>query len=123
MPEPFGYWLARVHKPYRTGMARKTIVRTITVSDISGTRNASLTRFSFNGRALEIDLTPGERATLRSLVISYGSYGRQVPAGTDRERRAYFAEVRRWGREHGWTVSGKGHVPKALLEAYSAAHR
>jgi hypothetical protein len=102
-------------------MVTKRIVRHVTVSDLSGLQGAAVTRFSYRGRALEIDLTSPERATLRSLVQVYGSYGRRVPAGTDRERRQYMAAARAWGREHGWQVSDRGHVPKALLAAYEAA--
>jgi len=104
-------------------MATKRIVRTITISDISGNQSASLTRFSYRGRAYEIDLTSSERAELRSLVLGCGSYGRRVPAGTDRERRLYFADVRQWGREQGKAVNGRGHIPRRLLAEYEAAHR
>lgn len=38
------------------------------------------------------------------------------------KRPATAAEVRAWGREHGFTTGNRGHLPEALVKAYNHRH-
>lgn len=87
--------------------------------------------FSLDGVAYEIDLTDGNAAQLRDALQPYLAAGRRVSGrattgSAQRSRRRSgqrdLAPVRAWAKENGHSVSERGRVPAAVLEAYDAAH-
>ena len=98
--------------------------------------------FSLDGTAYEIDLTDDNAAALRAAFAPYLAAGRSISRGTASARPAAsgggsgssagrkqkragqrdYTPVREWAAAHGYTVSERGRVPAAVLEAYDAAH-
>lgn len=106
--------------------------------------------FSLDGTAYEIDLTDENAAALRDALAPYIAAGRSVSArsasaqrssgasrgqrsggsgaastGGRRQRRSGqrdYGPVREWAAQNGYTLSERGRVPAAVLEAYDAAH-
>jgi len=113
-------------------MARKIVHQL--VDDIDGTvldpGQGQTVLFSLDGIAYEIDLTDRNADALREALSPYVSAGRAVSGGRGRRSstragsagRRDLAAVRTWARENGRTVSDRGRVPAAVLEAYDAAH-
>lgn len=113
-------------------MARR-IVHQI-VDDLDGTvldvGEGETVSFSLDGVAYEIDLTESHAAALRDLLAPYMEAGRGITttvAGgqTSRKRRRTgqtdYGPVREWAKANGYSVSERGRVPAAVLEAYEAA--
>jgi len=99
--------------------------------------------FSLDGVAYEIDLTDDNAAALREAFAPYIAAARSVSARTGAarasgsgraasargaartQRRAGqrdYGPVREWAAQNGYTLSERGRVPAAVLEAYDAAH-
>ncbi|MBN9155339.1 MAG: Lsr2 family protein [Microbacterium sp.] len=88
--------------------------------------------FSLDGVAYEIDLTDENAAALRAAFAPYISAARSIStrrpstAGASRPRRRTgqqdYSAVRAWAKENGYTLSDRGRVPAAVLEAFEAAH-
>ncbi|CAI9387026.1 Lsr2 family protein [Microbacterium sp. T2.11-28] len=98
--------------------------------------------FSLDGVAYEIDLTDENAAALRDAFAPYIAAARSVSArtgasrastgtrsaaarGTRTQRRAGqrdYGPVREWAAKNGYTLSERGRVPAAVLEAFDAAH-
>ncbi|MGP3536400.1 histone-like nucleoid-structuring protein Lsr2 [Microbacterium sp. RD1] len=87
--------------------------------------------FSLDGVAYEIDLTESNAASLRAALAPYIDAGRSVsrtasaPSNGRKRRRSNqqdYTEIRAWAKDNGYTVSERGRVPAAVLEAYDAAH-
>ena len=91
--------------------------------------------FSLDGIAYEIDLTDEHAATLRDVLAPYIDAARTVssrpagraPAGGGRRRQQRtgqrdYGPIREWAAKNGYSVSERGRVPAAVLEAYDAAH-
>ena len=111
-------------------MARQIVH--LLVDDIDGTElnpgeGESLT-FTVDGKSYEIDLSDANAATFREVLAPYISAGRRVgaaskPAPARRSRgKGDLDAIRSWARENGHTVSERGRVPAAVVEAYEAAH-
>lgn len=85
--------------------------------------------FGLDGKAFEIDLTNDNAKELRATFEKYISAGRRTSAsvtsikasGRRRPGQIDLAPVREWARKNGFTVSERGRVPQAILEAYQAA--
>lgn len=115
-------------------MARRIVHQLI--DDLDGTileaGTGETVRFSLDGTAYEIDLTADNAAALRAALARYVDAGRRVsarattPAASARKQRRSgqrdYAPVREWAAQSGYTVSERGRVPAAVLEAYDAAH-
>ena len=124
-------------------MARRIVHQL--VDDLDGTvlevGSGETVLFSLDGTAYEIDLTDDNAAALRAALGPYISAARSVSAraaaprgtasaggsagGPRRQKRAGqrdYAPVRAWAAENGYTLSERGRVPAAVLEAYDAAH-
>lgn len=115
-------------------MARKIIHQL--VDDIDGTvlepGEGQSVQFALDGRGYEIDLTDENATKLRELLAPYIGAGRRTigsvasakttrtPRGADNTRD--LQKVREWAREQGHTVSDRGRIPQAILDAYDAAH-
>ena len=105
--------------------------------------------FSLDGTAYEIDLTDENAAHLRGALAPYIAAARSISArstqaatrgrgsgggggasgggdgGARKQKRAGqrdYAPVREWAAQNGYTLSERGRVPAAVLEAYDAAH-
>ncbi|WP_105566011.1 histone-like nucleoid-structuring protein Lsr2 [Microbacterium halophytorum] len=112
-------------------MARKIVHQL--VDDIDGTvldpGEGESVSFALDGKSYEIDLTDANAEKLRKAVAPYIAAGRRVaaaqPQRTPRRRATNsrdLADVRQWAKDNGYTVSERGRVPGAILEAYDAAH-
>lgn len=121
-------------------MARKIVHQL--VDDIDGTvlevGDGETVLFSLDGTAYEIDLTDENAAALREALEPYVAAARSVSARAGgrkssgaggasgrRQKRSGqrdYAPIREWAAQNGHTVSERGRVPAAVLEAYDAAH-
>ncbi|MBD7956419.1 Lsr2 family protein [Microbacterium sp. Sa4CUA7] len=117
-------------------MARRIVHQL--VDDLDGTElevgSGETVLFSLDGIAYEIDLTDENAQSLRDALAPYVSAGRRVSGGrgtsgtsdSARKRRRTgqhdYGPVREWAKSNGYTVSERGRVPAAVLEAYEAAH-
>ncbi|WP_029151221.1 histone-like nucleoid-structuring protein Lsr2 [Microbacterium indicum] len=116
-------------------MARKVIHQL--VDDLDGTvlepGEGETVLFSLDGKSYEIDLTEQNAEKLREVISPYIGAARRTLAGSAvkaPQRTAVrrlgkvrdLSAVRKWAREQGHTVSDRGRVPEAILEAYDAAH-
>ncbi len=129
--------VSRNEKEFRYGwrMARKVIHQL--VDDLDGTvlepGEGETVLFSLDGKSYEIDLTEQNAEKLREVISPYIGAARRTLAGSAvkaPQRTAVrrlgkvrdLSAVRKWAREQGHTVSDRGRVPEAILEAYDAAH-
>ena len=88
--------------------------------------------FSLDGIAYEIDLTDDNAAALREAFAPYIAAARTVSrsasagGGAARKRRRSgqqdYSAIRAWAKQNGYTVSERGRVPAAVIEAYEAAN-
>ncbi|MGM7668323.1 histone-like nucleoid-structuring protein Lsr2 [Microbacterium sp. A93] len=112
-------------------MARRIVHQL--VDDIDGTilgiGEGETVLFSLNSTAYEIDLTSENADALREALEPYISAARRASAptsrGTGRKRTAASPEtavIREWANAHGHSVSERGRIPQAVVEAYRAAH-
>ncbi|CAN7342549.1 Lsr2 family protein [Microbacterium sp. LjRoot45] len=128
-------------------MARRIVHQL--VDDLDGTvldvGDGETVLFSLDGTAYEIDLTDENAAALRDALSPYIAAARSVSARTGSarggstggrstggsgntarvQRRAGqrdYAPVREWAARNGYTLSERGRVPAAVLEAYDAAN-
>ncbi|MDL5350894.1 Lsr2 family protein [Microbacterium sp. zg-YB36] len=116
-------------------MARRIVHQL--VDDLDGTEleagSGETVLFSLDGIAYEIDLTDDNAQALRDAFVPYVSAARRVSGrstsssgSTARRRRRTgqhdYGPVREWAKANGYTVSERGRVPAAVLEAYEAAN-
>ncbi len=115
-------------------MARRIVHQL--VDDLDGTvlevGEGETVLFSLDGTAYEIDLTDSNAAALRDALSPYVAAARSVStrsaaASTGRRTQKRsgqrdYAPIRAWAADNGYTVSERGRVPAAVLEAYDAAH-
>ena len=107
-------------------MAAKTFVKFY--SDLSGEEigdSAETLLFSFAGTSYEIDLTAKERAEFERVLSKYLEAAR--PATASRRGSGTTGDldpkvVRAWAVENGHDVPSRGRIPRAIVEAYNAAH-
>lgn len=121
-------------------MARRIVHQL--VDDLDGTvlevGQGETVLFSLDGTAYEIDVTDENAAALRSALAPFIAAARSVSArsgagsraasttsGARKQKRAGqrdYTPVRAWAAQNGYTLSERGRVPAAVLEAYDAAH-
>ncbi len=99
-------------------MTKKVTVELI--DDISSQSGATTTRFGLDRVEYEIDLVD-DRA-LRDALAPYISKSRATNGRSKTPQRPDKHLVRRWAREHGYTVPERGRLSKALLLAYDEHH-
>ena len=108
-------------------MAQRTIVRLVDDLDheeVAGEGHTFL--IAFDAMQYEIDLNEEHAEELHRKLEPYIAAARRLerPAGmfgfgsTDPEPHA----VREWARAEGITVRNRGRIPKAIQDAYDAAH-
>jgi hypothetical protein len=111
-------------------MAKTTIVQVS--DDLDGSANASEVRFAFEGTEYTIDLSSKNRKAFEKALRPYIEAGTKVSgrrSATSRSARPRgsgdssvdLAVVRAWAKENGHQVSDRGRLPKAVLDAYTAA--
>jgi len=112
-----------------------TVTRTVLVDDLDGSQDDVHTvRFSLDGTDFEIDLTADNEARLRDKLARFvenatpvraprgrGRTGGRVsrpPASDPDQTRA----IRAWAAANGYVVSTRGRIPRAVQDAFAAAH-
>lgn len=115
-------------------MARRIVHQL--VDDIDGSvlevGEGETVTFSLDGVAYEIDLTDAHAGELRDALAPFIAAARSVSSRTaaaasaPRKRRRAgqqdYSAIREWAKANGYSVSERGRVPAAVLEAYEAAH-
>ncbi len=104
----------------------KHVVETV-LDDIDGSKNAATYTFGLNGEEWSIDLSDKNAKKLSSAMEPFIAAGKKVGGrkkarGNSKGTRKDLADVRGWGQANGYSVSERGRVPAALLNAYDAAH-
>jgi hypothetical protein len=120
----------RDQSPDHPDMAKTTIVQVS--DDLDGSANASEVRFAFEGTEYAIDLSSKNRKNLEKVLRPYMQAGTKVSGraprtrGNARSKRSGpssvdLAGIRAWAKQNGHEVSDRGRLPKAVLDAYTAA--
>lgn len=112
-------------------MAQKYVVQVI--DDLDGTEldasDVEEVRFGLDGAAYVIDLSRSNADGLRSALYRYTDAARRDQvvgrAAASKPRaagsgRKDLDQVRTWANSNGYTVSSRGRIPTAVLEAYDA---
>ncbi|MGO2110615.1 MAG: histone-like nucleoid-structuring protein Lsr2 [Pseudoclavibacter sp.] len=114
-------------------MARKIVYQL--VDDLDGTLLAEgegeTLQFSIDGNNLEIDLSNDHAKLFRAATQKYVNAARVVGKSSGRRTAGRSAAsagpkrdlgaIRAWASENGYTVSSRGRIPNAVIEAYEAA--
>ena len=110
-------------------MAQKTTVTL--VDDVDGGDADETVSFALDDVAYAIDLSAANAAALRDAMAPWVGYARKTtrpgratggaPRRRKSEGRSDLAEVRAWGKDHGFTVSERGRISAELQQAYDAA--
>lgn len=116
-----------------SAMARKIVHQL--VDDLDGTvlepGEGETVLFALDGKSYEIDLTADNAQALRDAFAPYISAARRMSSGSSganstRGRRrggqTDYGPIREWAKKNGFTVSERGRVPAAIIEAYEAAN-
>lgn len=97
--------------------------------DIDGGEAAESITFALDDTTYEIDLNANNAEALRAVFLDYMDKARKVGKRRTAQRRtqtasggsgASAAEIRIWGREHGYTVPDRGRVPAEVRAAFEA---
>jgi hypothetical protein len=119
----------------RRAVAQKVEVKFI--DDLDGSEAVGTVQFGIDGKWREVDLNKEHEQALRESLEDFLAVSRPV-ADTDHGRRAgrkvsggsartvtdreQTQAIREWARANGHQVSDRGRIPKAVVEAYQAAH-
>ena len=101
---------------YSDVMAQKT-VRT---DDLDNSSDAQTVRFSLDGKAYEIDLSPSNDAAFREALKPYVTAARRIGGAARKSTpssAAALQAVRTWARDNGHEISDRGRVPTHIVEA------
>jgi hypothetical protein len=115
--------------PEGISMAQKTITQYFDDLDGSPLEESNTIAFSLGRKSYEIDLSTENLAKLEEAMAPFIQAARpagNAPAGRSSSARKPsdrdLADVRAWAAQNGHTVSERGRVPAAVLQAYDAAH-
>jgi hypothetical protein len=104
-------------------VAQKVIVSL--VDDLDGSTASTTVEFALDGRSYEIDLSDQNADGLRKAFAQYVESARKAGGGRrsaspapSASRRQDTAAIRTWAQENGHTVSDRGRIPTAVIEAY-----
>jgi len=113
-------------------VAQKYVVQVI--DDLDGTEldptDVREVHFGLDGRSYVIDLSTTNANRLRDALSPYADAARRdqiagrtaaAPAPA-RSGRKDLDQVREWANANGHTVSNRGRIPNAVLEAYDSTH-
>lgn len=121
----------------RVGTVRRmvTVTRTVLVDDLDGSQDDVHTvRFSLDGTDFEIDLNAGNEARLRDKLARFVENATPVRAPRGRARTGgrvsrppasdpdQTRAIRAWAAANGYAVSTRGRIPRAVQDAFAAAH-
>lgn len=111
-------------------MATKHLV--LLEDDIDGDEAVETVSFSLDDVAYAIDLNEKNAAALREALAPFIGFARKttrpqrIAASSaprrKSEARSDLADIRTWGKEHGFAVSERGRISGELQTAYDAAH-
>ena len=86
--------------------------------------------FSLDGRDYEIDLCLRHSQKFDELFSRFAERARKAsarsvtrPKRRTSAHRRHSAEIRRWAKANGITVSDRGRIPAEAIEKYNASHR
>lgn len=114
-------------------MATNSVTITEFVDDLDGGKADRTIAFTFDGVNFEIDLSKKNATAFEKALKPYLQAARKVRRSPSRtttrttsRRRSKrtgpdLAAVRDWARANGHTISDRGRIPTAVLEAYSSA--
>ncbi len=112
-------------------------VQVMLIDDVDGTDGAETVTFALDGVTYEIDLSEKNAGELRESLAPWVGHGRRVSgrsttgtratarkstAGASSGGSSDSSAVREWARSNGHTVSERGRISAAVMDAYSAAH-
>lgn len=118
-------------------MAQKTIVTL--VDDLTGeeAKDISTVEFALDGVTYELDLTEENSAKLRDALAQYARAGRKISGrrrsgrrqgpvirsngGTVGYNRDTLKSIREWAKKNGHSVSDRGRLSAAVLQAWQTA--
>jgi hypothetical protein len=115
-----------------------TTIADLVIGEASAEGQQQTITFGLDGQAYEIDLDADHADELRSTLQRYIDAGRRIdeqpaaPATTGSlgprrsaatPQRTDTAAIRAWARAHGHTVSNRGRIPAAVLQAHEAAQQ
>ena len=107
-------------------MAKTT--HAVITDDIDGTAGAETYTFELNGVEYSIDLAEKNIAKLEKVLTPFiekasrTNARRRSSASSSSKSDQDLSDVRAWAKKQKLDVSERGRVPKAVLEAYDAAH-
>lgn len=113
-------------------MARK--VEVTLVDDIDGSTADRTVEFSLDSNSYEIDLSDANAEKLEAALAPFVEQARKVRGGRRKPGRPARGgqgpgssdvppqAVRAWAEQQGIKVSGRGRIPREVLDAYAAAH-
>lgn len=113
-------------------MARK--VEVTLIDDIDGSKADSTVEFSIGGTTYEIDLSDANAERLENALTPFIEKARKVSNARRKQTRASRgaassvsttaspAAIREWAEAQGIKVSGRGRIPREVLDAYAQAH-
>jgi hypothetical protein len=117
-------------------MAQRT--QLVLISDLTGDEirpgNGQSIEFAYRGVEYRIDLTDKEAAGFDRAIAMYLEHATRVGgrragrrasggAGATKTDREQLDAMRRWARDNGYKVSGRGRVSREVQDAFHAAHR
>jgi Lsr2 len=107
-------------------MAKKTVVTEILLDDIDGSAGERTYTFTWGGAAYEFELSRRNAAAFEKTMKPYLEAARRVkssrPRRSTRSGKRDLPAIRSWAAENGFTVSARGRVATAVIEAYEAAN-
>ena len=102
-------------------------VHVMLVDDIDGSAASETVRFALDGRQYQIDLSEKHAQDLRGAMAAFVAAARREGGRRSSTRaasrpatdRGKMTAVREWAKAHGQTVSDRGRISKAVMEAYA----
>lgn len=115
-------------------MAKQQKVTVVVTDDLTGDQldeaSVQTVQFALDGTSYEIDLSAENAQKLRDDVATWIGHARKTtsrrgpraagaaPRGRAAADREQSGAIREWARNNGHTVSDRGRIPAALVEAY-----
>jgi hypothetical protein len=94
----------------------------IRLDDIDGNEATETVRFSYQGKAYEIDLTDDNRYRLEKVLDPFISHARST-GGNHQEPASEHRKARAWAMQRGVSVGVRGPVPTNVMSDYQQSRR
>lgn len=106
-------------------MAQKHVVELI--DDITGETADTTVHFGYQGKQYEIDLAETNAKALDESLQEFIPHARVVSTSKVAKPRSQtdkdtITAIRGWAADTGYTVAGRGRIPRSVVDAYNAAH-